>query len=296
MGYRILVIDDDEIIHVMCKSLLGKEFDLLHARSAQEGIDIISEQQVNLILTDIHMPGLSGLDFLESLMKDARKSQTPVLIITNLPTVKKEKKALNLGAADFLDKELFIKGKKEILRRVRMKLVTHLPVNDPGADLASKKQSLINKVMFAAIKHDFTTTLELFCGEVEDQFDIDYIAFWASFDGSPDLLLALGREHKEGYTTEDLLGENAYQELQQSRKPYLTNHVDGDDAGTMANFSQVHNLPAEIGVPLYAVAEKDLLMNNMQIPESADLYGIVILKRNKLFSTREFNIISKLLT
>ncbi|MDX1618518.1 MAG: response regulator [Balneolaceae bacterium] len=107
MGYSILVIDDEESVHVLTDNMLQAEYSLVHARDAQEAIDILSLQSVNLILTDIHMPGMSGLDFLESLTRDAEKKAIPVLVMTHLPTIEKEKKALDLGAADFIEKELF---------------------------------------------------------------------------------------------------------------------------------------------------------------------------------------------
>ncbi|MDZ7682978.1 MAG: response regulator [Fodinibius sp.] len=66
MQETILVIDDDDTMHIILKKMLSDEFSLLQAKDAQEGIDILSKNQVDLIMTDIHMPGLSGLEFLES--------------------------------------------------------------------------------------------------------------------------------------------------------------------------------------------------------------------------------------
>ena len=107
MSHTILVIDDDEPIYIMAKNLLGKEFKLVNARDSQEAINILSVTPVNLILSDIHMPGLSGLELLESIRDDKEKSRIPVLIMTNLPTVEKERMALDLGAGDFIKKEIF---------------------------------------------------------------------------------------------------------------------------------------------------------------------------------------------
>ena len=129
MTYTILVIDDDEPIHIMAKSLLGKEFSLLHARNSQEAINILSESAVNLILSDIHMPGISGLELLESIRDDENKSKIPVLIMTNLPTIEKEQKAMDLGAADFIKKERFNFDREGMLNLVRMKIVTDIQIS-----------------------------------------------------------------------------------------------------------------------------------------------------------------------
>jgi len=104
MEYKVLVIDDDKMMHFVAKNLIGSEYELHHVYNVQEAVDAIADDGINLILSDIHMPGVDGLDFLESLMLDSERKNIPVLIMTSLPTVEKEKEALNLGAADFMIK------------------------------------------------------------------------------------------------------------------------------------------------------------------------------------------------
>ena len=104
MKYKILVIDDDKPFHIFMKSLLNKKFDSFHAHDAQEGINILSAENINLVLCDLHMPGLSGFEFLQALKKDGSKNNIPVLILTNLPTPEKKEQAQQFGAADIFDK------------------------------------------------------------------------------------------------------------------------------------------------------------------------------------------------
>ncbi|HCI71254.1 MAG TPA: response regulator, partial [Balneola sp.] len=155
MSHTILVIDDDEPIHIMAKSLLGKEFQLVNARDSQEAINILSETPVNLILSDIHMPGLSGLELLESIRDDEEKSKIPVLIMTNLPTVEKEQKALDLGAVDFIKKERFNTDREGVLELVRMKILTDVNIKGLDEDLEKSKNVLVMKLMESAIKGSF---------------------------------------------------------------------------------------------------------------------------------------------
>lgn len=295
MNYKILVIDDDEPMHVITKSILRKEFDTEHARNAQQAIDLLSVKKFNLILSDIHMPGLSGLEFLESLMKDAGKKQIPVLIMTNLPTVEKERKALNLGAEDFIDKVLFTHSKEEILKRVRMKLVTNLDIPDLNQDLITQKNKLISDIMSAAVKSDFKATVDTLCRGLEDQFKTDYISFWSIKDEDISMLSQNGNVMPGDYNNQDLKDEHAFQILVSKKKPYLTNHISNDELGVMTAFSEENNLPAEIAVPLFAINERALLMNNMEVPHNASLFGLIIMKRNKLYSTKEFEMVSRLL-
>lgn len=295
MEYKILVIDDDEPIHIITKVILGKEFRLEHARNGQEAIDMLAEQKFDLILSDIHMPGIRGLEFLESLVKDAGKRQIPVLIMSNLPTVEKEKKALNLDAADFFDKILFTNSKEEILERVRMKLVMNPEMPDLNQDLISRWNKLIGKVMTAAIKADFRKTVETLCKGLDDQFKTDYISFWSIQGDEPVLLSQTGSLKPENYTGNDLKSEHSFKVLTSNRKPYLTNHLFQNNLGIMNRFSGENDLPAEIGVPLFAVNERTLLMHNREVPDDAALFGLFFLKRNKPYSSKEFEMVSHLL-
>ncbi|MFH5832363.1 PleD family two-component system response regulator [Halalkalibaculum sp. DA3122] len=296
MDYNILVIDDDEPMHIMAKNLLGEEFTLIHARDAQEGIDILSEKVVNLIMSDIHMPGISGLEFLESLMEDAEKRAIPVLVITNLPTVDKEKKALELGAADFIEKPMFVDQQEEVLNRVRMKLVTNIDLPDISNKLVINKKRLVSALMSEAIGGDFVSTARTLCQQFQRIFNIDSISFWTISGGKPNMISSSGKSLPPDYGGTELKKEQTFQQLLADKEPYMTNHVFNEERGVLADFSKEHNFPAEIGIPMFAIDERKLLRNKMSIPEDTDLFAYVILKRNKLFSTKEFKVISKLLT
>lgn len=139
MKYKVLVIDDDEPIHFMIKNLLKDEFAVMNANNVQEAIDILTEETINLILSDIHMPGISGLEFLESIRLDEKKKKIPVLIMTNLPTVEKEQKAYDLGAADFIKKELLNNNKEKVREIIRMKIVTDIRISDLDEGLIKRK-------------------------------------------------------------------------------------------------------------------------------------------------------------
>ena len=294
MAYKILVVDDDEHTHVIIKSILKDEFELIHAKDGQEAIDILSKEPVNLILTDIHMPGISGLEFLQSLMVDLNKQDIPVLIMTNLPSVEKEQKALNLGAADFINKVRLINDKEGVKKQVRMKLVSTVEVPVLDDDLMDKKNDITAEVMAAAIKNMFDRTAAVLCDTLASYFNVDYAAFWSVLNGAKENIASAGTVQPEVDNEVDLFSEKGFKTLEETRAPYLTNHIYNDGTGFFQSFSKENNLPAEIGIPLYRIDERTLLMNNMNIPDNADLFGIIILKRNRLFSTKEYELISNL--
>lgn len=295
MDYTTLVIDDNELLHILLKKILGEEYDLLHARDAQEGINILSEKKINLVLSDIHMPGMSGLEFLESLTKDAEKKDIPVLIMTSKPTVDKEKQALDLGAEDFIDKELFHKNKEELLERVRMKLVTGIRTPQLDEKLKVDKKKLAKILMSEAISGDFFTASRKFFTQITTSFDIDYLSFWTISNREPNLILCIGELQPKQYGGDELKQEETYQQFLEERKAYLSNHTFKGDKGILAEMSREQGIPSEIGIPLFDIDEKTLLKNKFKIPGDASLFGYIVLKRQNLFSEKEFKLLKRLL-
>ena len=295
MNYKVLVIDDDEPIHFMVKSLLKKEFTVLNAHDVQEAIDILSETHVNLILSDIHMPGISGLEFLESIRLDEKKKRIPVLIMTNLPTVEKEQKAYDLGAADFIKKELLNNDKEKVLEIIRMKIVTDVRVEGLDEDQSKKKDRLVMKLMETAITGSFPKTVETLCEGLNEIVSTKFTGFWMVDGDQTNALHLKAVNAKEPESANDLSKEKTFEHLKESKEPYLSNHVFKEDVGFFVDYSREEGLAAEIGVPLFAVSERDLLMNNMNIPSDADMFGVLILKRSVLFSSTEFELVSRLI-
>lgn len=296
MRYTILVIDDDEPIHFMAKNLLGKEFNLLHAKDSQEAIDILAKSPVNLILSDIHMPGLTGLEFLESIREDKEKSGIPILIMTNLPTIEKEKKALDLGAADFIKKERFNNDPEGILEIVRMKIVTDVKSQNIDDDLEQRKNKLVMKLMESAIKGSFTDTADVLCGQLSEILDSKILTFYEISNQKPNLITAKHNFEGEEIPVDSFVLSSSFQYLMTKKEPYLSNHVYNGEIGSCIEFSAKNEIPAEIGIPLFSANEKAMLMNNMNAPASSEVFGMLIIKRSKLFSSNEFDLISRLVT
>lgn len=295
MDYTILVIDDNKMLHILIRKILGEEYKLLHARDAQEGINIISEKKINLILSDIHMPGMSGLEFLEALAKDAERHDIPVLIITSEPSPEKETMALDLGAADFIDKQMLHKNPQELLNRVQMKLVTDIKEPDLAKDLKMDKKKIAKILMSEAISGDFFTASRKLLMEIKNEFNLDYISFWTINNNEPNLILTIGEMQPKQFGAEELAEETTFQEMLEDPKPYLSNNVFQGEKGIMRETSKEFGFPSEIGIPLFDVDEKTLLKHKFEMPKNASLFGYIVLKRGKLFPEKEYNLIRRLL-
>ncbi len=100
---RILVVDDEITV---CKSirqaLLSDDYDIDTALSGEEAVKKERERSYDLIITDLMMPGISGLDLLK-IIKDSRPGVS-VIMVTGYPTIKTAVQSVKLGAFDYIPK------------------------------------------------------------------------------------------------------------------------------------------------------------------------------------------------
>jgi two-component system response regulator HydG len=112
---RILVIDDDNAVRESTERILrGAGYMVESARGGEEGFQLARRGAFDVILSDMRMPGLSGLDLLHKL-REARVDSA-FIIMTGFGTVETAVEAMKLGAVDFVQKPFF---RDELLMRIR---------------------------------------------------------------------------------------------------------------------------------------------------------------------------------
>jgi DNA-binding NtrC family response regulator len=101
--HRILVVDDELTV---CKSirqvLIREDCDVDMAQSGEEALRKEAVEPYDVMIVDLMMPGLSGLDLLT--MLKARNPKARIIMVTGYPTMKNTLQAMQLGAMDFLPK------------------------------------------------------------------------------------------------------------------------------------------------------------------------------------------------
>ena len=102
----VLVIDDSMLELRATSNILSSMYDVLVAKGGREGIEIANESNVDLILLDLNMPGMSGFEVLCELKDTEKTSHIPVIIITSSDSISDEVRGLALGASDFIRKPL----------------------------------------------------------------------------------------------------------------------------------------------------------------------------------------------
>jgi len=102
---KILVIDDEAGIRSSLKGILEDEgFEVKTTENGEDGLEILKRQNFDLILLDIWLPEMNGIDLLQKIKKSEENLQ--VVMISGHGTIETAVKATKLGAYDFLEKPL----------------------------------------------------------------------------------------------------------------------------------------------------------------------------------------------
>lgn len=105
----VLVVDDEPNIRKTLGLILqGVGYQVITAATAEEALHLLNNpgQPVDLVILDIKLPGLSGLDALKQLREEHRINELPVIVISGHATVQDAVSAIRLGATDFFEKPL----------------------------------------------------------------------------------------------------------------------------------------------------------------------------------------------
>ena len=99
----VLSIEDNEDIASLIRLVIRHApVELLHASNAEEAQKFLETQTPDLILLDMMLPGMTGIDFLEKMRQDKRYEKTPVIIITVRAEASYRKRAQELGVIRYL--------------------------------------------------------------------------------------------------------------------------------------------------------------------------------------------------
>jgi anti-anti-sigma factor len=102
---KILVIDDEKPTLMMFRlTLAAYGYDVLTAENGQEGLDVFNRERPTIVLTDIKMPGMNGIEVLKQVK--AIDPSTEVIVITGHGDMDLAIQALNLDATDFINKPI----------------------------------------------------------------------------------------------------------------------------------------------------------------------------------------------
>lgn len=121
MDKTILVVDDSQSLRSLVKFVLENEgFRILLAENGKEALDKMTSEEIQLLVTDLHMPVMDGMELVKNVRGLKDYKYTPILILTTETNSQIKIKAKDLGATGWItkpfDNEKLIKVIKRVLR------------------------------------------------------------------------------------------------------------------------------------------------------------------------------------
>jgi CheY-like chemotaxis protein len=126
---RILIVDDKRQVRRMLRlslELSGRKYEVVEATSGEEALQVLNEAAVALVVTDLRLPGISGLELLEEVKRDS--PEVAAILITGQPTEEVRSRAEALGVISFLRKPI---GTNAFLEAVERTLYPSLEGESP---------------------------------------------------------------------------------------------------------------------------------------------------------------------
>ncbi|MFC1848815.1 sigma-54-dependent transcriptional regulator [candidate division CSSED10-310 bacterium] len=115
--YSLLIVDDDKYVReVLAEALTKPEFDVSTASSGEQAITILNKKKFDLVLSDLKMKKIDGLELLKHIKTSSR--DTDVVIITAYGTVETAVKALKLGAYDYILKPIEVSKLRNLVKHI----------------------------------------------------------------------------------------------------------------------------------------------------------------------------------
>ena len=108
MAYRVLVVDDSAAMRAFIRrvfDLSGLDVEKLYeASDGQDALALLDVEWVDVILTDINMPGMNGEEFIRRLSESGLAETTPIIVVSTDATAARRESLLRLGARGYLSK------------------------------------------------------------------------------------------------------------------------------------------------------------------------------------------------
>ena len=121
MAYRILIVDDSATTRAVIKRtirLAGLPADLYEAADGKAALDLLKSTPADLVLADLHMPGMSGVELIRNMLADQATRCIPVLVITAEPNASRLEELKRQGVRNYLRKPFTPEGVRSAITDV----------------------------------------------------------------------------------------------------------------------------------------------------------------------------------
>lgn len=290
---NILVIDDEKVVHLIFRTILSLDYNLFFAESAQEGIDILTEHSIHLVLLDVFMPEISGIELLETIMTDTSLNRIPVIVVTADGSDDYREKAKQFGAVEFLEKADLFYEKENILKLVEKYASDEDVQTHSHYDFKQTFRSIMTILLAASDRGDFLAAAGKLGQGLFRMFEIDSFTLWTISNEEAELAVFLKNGEIESEHPGREIPQAGKESIFEIGKPYLDNKAKIDEESDDKNPKVQHGLRSEIGIPLYEITNEELSLNKWKIHRDTNIYGFILLKRDRVFSSKEFKMLTR---
>ena len=156
--FKLLVVDDVQTNVLLLKALLGKEgYGILVANNGQEALEVIRNENPDLILLDVMMPGMDGFEVAERLKSEEFRCEIPIIFLTALDDTQSSVNGFKLGVGDFISKPF---RKEELMVRIKHQLslvAARRIIEEKNEEL--RKTIAGRDKMYSVIAHDLRSPM-----------------------------------------------------------------------------------------------------------------------------------------
>lgn len=152
--FSVLVVEDDEIARMMIKQALKPYCESFYeAGDGMEGLEVFKKHRIDLIATDIHLPGINGFEMMKEIL--ALKPEQLFIVMTSFDTDQNVIHSMQEGACSFLRKPIDIKELQTALLMTSSRIQNNLKVLSPEITVDYGKELILKKgePVFLSQKH-----------------------------------------------------------------------------------------------------------------------------------------------
>jgi two-component system chemotaxis response regulator CheY len=122
MAFNVLIVDDSSSMRAIIKKIIKVSgFDVgefLDASDGKEALKVLADEWVDIVLTDINMPNVNGMELMAEMKKDELLRSIPIVMITTQGSEKKMQEAIDLGASGYVKKPFLPEDIKKTLSSI----------------------------------------------------------------------------------------------------------------------------------------------------------------------------------
>jgi twitching motility two-component system response regulator PilG len=116
---KVLLVDDTKTLTTLMRIyLMGWSLEFYDARNGAVALEMARRIRPDLVISDIKMPVMDGVELCSALRADPELAQVPVILLTQLEDQATRERGLRSGATEFLTKPVSVEGSREIVARV----------------------------------------------------------------------------------------------------------------------------------------------------------------------------------